>query len=65
MKRLMLLSLLAFSSFGLVTNAQKISIPYPSALTNIAGCPDTGCGVVNRHLNVNHLDSFIRTAVAG
>jgi hypothetical protein len=52
MKRLLLLlALLAFSSFGSITYAQKITVPCPSSLNDINDCPDTGCGKVDPHLN--------------
>ena len=52
MKRLLiLLALLAFSSFDSISYAQKINVPCPSPLNDITDCPDTGCGKVDPHLN--------------
>ena len=48
---LLLVALLAFSSFGSVSYAQKIKIPCASPLNDITDCPDTGCGNVDPHLN--------------
>jgi len=52
MKRLRLvLTLLAFSSLGSVSYAQKIKVPCATTLNSISDCPDTGRGNVDPHLN--------------